>query len=115
MSGMISIEPLRRELQMMVLTQEEIRNMITPVVQRHPVKRVVIFGSYARGTATAESDLDIMIDSENMLEGFDYFGIVGTLVKKFPIAIDILEASEIDKNSVFYSNIQRDGVVVYEC
>ena len=61
-----------------------------------------------------ESDLDIMIDSDNMLGGFDYFGIVGTLVKKFPIAIDILEASEIDKNSVFYRNIQRDGVIVYE-
>ena len=99
---------------MMVLTHEEIRVMIASAVQRHPVKRVVMFGSYARGTATDESDLDIMIDSENMLEGFDYFGIVGTLVKKSPIAIDILEASEIDKNSIFYKNIQRDGVVVYE-
>jgi hypothetical protein len=98
----------------MVLTQDEIIAMITPVVQPHPVKRVVVFGSYARGTATAESDLDIMIDSENMLDGFDYFGIVGTLVKKSPISIDILEASEIDRNSVFYNNIQRDGVIVYE-
>ena len=98
----------------MILSQEEIRAMIIPVVRRHPVKRVVMFGSYARGTATAESDLDIMIDSDNMLGGFDYFGIVGTLIKKFPIAIDILEASEIDKNSVFYRNIQRDGVIVYE-
>ena len=98
----------------MILTQEEIRAMIVSVVQRYPVKRVILFGSYARRTATDESDLDIMIDSENMLEGFDYFGIVGTLVKKSPISIDVLEASEIDKNSIFYSNIQRDGVVVYE-
>ena len=105
---------LRKGTKMMVLTQEEIRAMITPVVQRHPVKRVVVFGSYARGTATAESDLDIMIDSENKLEGFDYFGIVGTLMKKFPISVDVLEASEIDKNSVFYKNILRDGVIIYE-
>jgi len=98
----------------MILTKEEIMAMIVPVVQRHPVKRVVIFGSYARGTATETSDLDIMIDSENQLEGFDYFGIVGTLLKKFPIPIDVLEASEVDKNSVFFRNIQRDGVVIYE-
>ena len=98
----------------MVLTHDEIKAMITPVVQCHPVKRVIIFGSYARGTATDTSDLDIMIDSENQLEGFDYFGIVGTLLKKFPIPVDVMEASEVDKNSVFYRNIQRDGVVVYE-
>ena len=46
-----------------VYTIEELREIITPIAMRHNVKRVYLFGSYARGTATEESDVDLLIDT----------------------------------------------------
>ncbi len=45
-----------------VYTIEEIRERILPVVKAHGVRAVRLFGSYARGEATAQSDIDLLID-----------------------------------------------------
>ena len=37
---------------------ETIKNSLTPVFARHNVKRAVLFGSYAKGTANERSDVD---------------------------------------------------------
>lgn len=46
----------------MVYTQEEIRRAVTPVAEKHGLRAVYLFGSYARGTATETSDVDLLID-----------------------------------------------------
>jgi uncharacterized protein len=40
---------------------EEIRRKIVPVLKKHNVTRAGIFGSYARGEQTKESDVDILV------------------------------------------------------
>ena len=50
----------------MIYTVEEIRRRITPVAVRHRLKAVYLFGSYARGEATDESDIDLLIDTETI-------------------------------------------------
>ena len=47
----------------MIYTIEEIKAIITPIAQKHGLKAVFLFGSYARGTADADSDIDLMIDT----------------------------------------------------
>ena len=47
----------------MVYTIEQIRRMIAHVVQKYRLPAVYLFGSYARGTATENSDLDFLIDT----------------------------------------------------
>ena len=37
---------------------KEIRKIVVPIAQRHQLKRLTLFGAYARGKATAQSDLD---------------------------------------------------------
>ena len=44
-------------------TLEEIREKVKPIAAAYGVERVYLFGSYARGEATAESDLDFRIDA----------------------------------------------------
>ena len=39
---------------------EQLRDIITPIARQHGVKRVYLFGSYARGTATDRSDIDLI-------------------------------------------------------
>lgn len=50
----------------MIYTVEEIRRRITPVAVRYLLKAVYLFGSYARGEATDESDIDLLIDTETI-------------------------------------------------
>ena len=39
-----------------------IKRKAVPILKRHAVKRASIFGSYARGTAKAKSDVDFLIE-----------------------------------------------------
>ncbi|MDR0249323.1 MAG: nucleotidyltransferase domain-containing protein [Oscillospiraceae bacterium] len=55
-----------------MLTMNEIRTIITPLVEIYPVRRVILFGSYARGNETERSDIDLIIDSEGKLDGFEF-------------------------------------------
>jgi len=45
-----------------VLTIKQIKERIKPVMERHGVKSVYLFGSYARGEANSNSDVDIYCD-----------------------------------------------------
>lgn len=42
----------------------KIRELLSPVFARNNVKKVILFGSFARGLETRKSDLDLMIIME---------------------------------------------------
>lgn len=39
-----------------------IKKKVLPILKRHDVKRAAIFGSFARGEAKANSDVDLLIE-----------------------------------------------------
>lgn len=45
-----------------ILTIEEISKGIRSVVVDYPVKKAALFGSYADGKATKESDVDLLVE-----------------------------------------------------
>ena len=47
----------------MVYSFEEIRSIVTPIAQKYGIPAVFLFGSYTRGTATEDSDVDLLIDT----------------------------------------------------
>jgi len=96
------------------MTIDEIKSIITPLVSLFPINRVILFGSYARGDASECSDVDLIIDSEGRLNAFDYFGVVGMIVKKMPINVDVFELDEVKRPSSMYDSISREGVIIYE-
>ena len=96
------------------MTIDEIKNIITPLVTPYPISRVILFGSHARGEATERSDVDLIIDSEGRLNAFDYFGIIGMIVKKMPIKVDVFELDEIKRPSSMFDSINKEGLVIYE-
>ncbi|MEA1964623.1 MAG: nucleotidyltransferase domain-containing protein [Candidatus Aerophobetes bacterium] len=87
------------------------------------IYKIVIFGSYAKGEEKKESDLDIIVVSENF-EDKDIFekveivsGIHRELVEKITIPVDIMYYSptEWEKGSSLIINAAREeGKVVYE-
>ncbi len=47
----------------MIYTIDEIRQIIAPIAEKYCLPAVYLFGSYARGTAGEDSDVDLLIDT----------------------------------------------------
>ena len=47
----------------MVYSIEHIKNIIELIAESYQLPAVYLFGSYARGTATEESDIDLLVDT----------------------------------------------------
>ena len=45
---------------------DELRALISPIAAQYGVDRIFLFGSYARGQATENSDVDLRIDKGNV-------------------------------------------------
>lgn len=48
----------------MVYTQKQLADVIAPIAQKYRIPLVYLFGSYAKGTATEDSDIDLLIDTK---------------------------------------------------
>ena len=47
----------------MVYSVEEIKNIVMPIVKRYNIPAIFLFGSYARGEANENSDIDFLVDT----------------------------------------------------
>lgn len=70
------------------LSLDYIRQVLAEYFADKPVRRVEVFGSYARGEATAESDLDLLLTMERPV-GWEYFGYADDLQEKLGIKVDL--------------------------
>ena len=51
----------------MVYTIDEIKFIVVPIAKTYGVSSVSLFGSYAKGTATSDSDIDFIIDKGDLI------------------------------------------------
>jgi predicted nucleotidyltransferase len=91
----------------------EIRDRLYPVFSSEPVYRAILFGSYAKGEATENSDIDIVIDSRGELHGLRFYGVLDGLVEAVGKPVDLIEMSEIRPGASILEDVMR-GVVLYE-
>lgn len=78
------------------------------------LKRVIVFGSYARGEQEESSDLDLIIDSGGKLKGKHLFSAIYRIDRLIPARTDIFELSEVVRPSQTYTAILREGITIYE-
>lgn len=97
-----------------VYTIEEIRAKAVPIAKKYGVKRLSLFGSYARGEADSLSDVDFLMDDEdiNYSDGMEYIKLIQDLEDEFNCHVDVVSTDIQDKK--FLAKIQRDEVVLYE-
>ena len=53
-------------------------------------ERVILFGSYAQGTPTADSDIDLLVVAQTSLPPSQRYGAVRRLLADCPAAFDIV-------------------------
>ena len=68
---------------------QSIKEKLTPIFKNHGVKKAILFGSYAKGCAVPESDIDIVVDSG--LRGLDFFGLLGDVCDNMTKQVDLIE------------------------
>ena len=94
-------------------TFNEIRNVITPVLEKYHVKSAYIFGSYARGEAKETSDLDLFVVFHNdNLTLFEVGGLLETLKDVLGMDVDLItDGNTLTKR--FRDNLMRDMIHMY--
>ena len=92
-------------------TIETIREKVIPIAKKYGVKKISLFGSYARGEADEKSDLDFLFKKGRVL-GLEYFGFVNDLEDEFKCHVDLVSEGISDKE--FLAEIKNDEVILYE-
>ena len=73
-----------------VLTNNQISEVISHIVPRYGVKSVSYFGSYANGTQTQSSDLDLLVEFRNpFISLYDLIALEMEIEDSLHIPIDI--------------------------
>lgn len=94
-----------------VYSLDEIRSIAAPIAARHGVSALYLFGSYARGEATPESDLDFRIEKGKIRSLFQLTGFEMDMEESFDKPLDVLTTSMLSEQ--FLRNIQPEEVLIY--
>lgn len=96
----------------MCYTVEEIQAKAIPIAKSYGIRRMSLFGSYARGQARDDSDVDIYIDKGRLKSLIQYFAFVGELEDALQCHVDVVTTGIQDKE--FLNRIMEEGVLLYE-
>ena len=101
-----------------VLPLEAMRYLILPIAKRYQLESVYAFGSYARGEATAESDVDLMIEGGEIHTADRYFAIAKEFEEVLGKGVDLVMAEAARSNNTragkrFLHHFEKDKVLLY--
>lgn len=94
-----------------VYTEKELKDKLEPVLCRHGVTSAVLFGSYGKGTADSESDIDLMVDSG--LRGLAFVDLMEDIRETTKKDVDLFDVTHIEKGSKIDLEIKNTGRVIY--
>ena len=89
-----------------------IQALLAPVFQSYNIKKAILFGSYAKGLAAKNSDVDILVDSG--LKGLAFFGLLEDVVTALDKNVDLLDTSQVIPDSAVDKEIANSGVLIYD-
>ena len=103
-----------------MIQRSEIRRYVKNLVAKFAPQRVVLFGSYACGKPTEDSDVDLLVimnhkKRKNVEQAVD---IDLQLHRTFPMDILVRKPSEVRKRlalgDMFLKSVLEDGNILYE-
>ncbi len=103
-----------------MVTMNQIEELAQRIEREFDTIRIVLFGSYAHGVATDDSDVDLLVVAETSLPPRKRYGAVRRLVADYPVAFDIIvktpdeyARSRSVVNTIVYF-AEKSGRVLYE-
>ena len=96
-----------------IFSLDEIKEKLAPIATEYGVNKILLFGSYSKGTANSESDLDFYIEDKGKLHSLlELSGMILDLQECFECEIDLLSGKIED--SALFNNSHNEGVVVFD-
>ena len=89
-----------------------ISEAITPIACKYGLKRVYLFGSYAKGTADKNSDVDLLIEKGRPMSLITFSEMRQDCVESLGCEVDLLTTAGIEKD--FFDEISGSEVLLYE-
>ncbi len=93
-------------------TINEIKDRTAPIAKAYGIGQMSLFGSYARGEAKDDSDIDLYIERGRMKSLLQYFAFIDELESVLNCHVDVVTTGIEDKQ--FLSSIMKEGVLLYE-
>lgn len=94
-----------------VLTREEISHAVVSLAKEYGAAKVSLFGSHARGEATSESDVDLLLEKGD-IKGVRVLDFQDDLAKRLGRPVDVVTTAGASER--FLDRISQDAVVLYE-
>jgi len=105
----------------MIYTTDEIREKIIPIAEKYQLRRVYVFGSYARNEATTTSDVDVLVDTTgSIVQGWVIGGLYNDLCEIFGDEVDLITTNALtqdkgqDRTPWFTENVMKERLLVYD-
>jgi len=102
-----------------MVRRTEIDRYVANLAQEFSPRQVVLFGSYAKGQATDDSDVDLLVILDKVSDGAEQaLEIRRRIPRTFPLDLLVLSRREatrrLTEEDSFFAAIFRDGETVYE-
>ena len=94
-----------------LLSQAEIKRVCGEILPEYKITYCYLFGSYAKGTATENSDVDLLVSAG--VTGLRFFELAERLRTALHKRVDLLDVNQLADNVPLLSEILKDGVKVY--
>ena len=89
----------------------EIKAVVGNLARQYGAERVYLFGSYARGEAREDSDVDLRID-KGEIRGLQFAGLLCDLEDALGSSVDLISTAGMDAR--FRREIAPEEVLLYE-
>lgn len=102
-------------------TLEDIRRIVQPIAEKYRLPAVYLFGSYARGTPTERSDLDLLVDTTatEITSLLSLGALYNELSEAFAVPIDLITVNSLMQSTTmpseaqFRDNVWKEKITVY--
>lgn len=93
-----------------VMSRGELETIIRELLHKYHAEYALLFGSYARGEATADSDIDVIVFGGENFRARDIFAFGEELRQRTSKDVDAFEIREVNVGTPFYQAVMEEGV-----
>lgn len=90
----------------------EIKKIVVPIANSYGVKRLYLFGSYAKGTANEKSDVDLLVEKGELMSLLKLFGMRQMVQEALNLSVDLVTTTGIGDD--FRKEIAGTEILLYE-
>ncbi len=94
-----------------ILTIKEITDICSNIFSTLDVQYCYLFGSYAKGSASESSDIDLLISTS--ITGMQFYDLVESLREYLKKKVDLLTVDQLKDNLSLTNKILKDGIKIY--